>query len=189
MMKKWLNRGCLLVVLINVAGCSSFTTRGLHYISPDFTTDSKYPRTILEVSTLTPTFQWESIKDYLQRKGGSKEDIVNITKSLYDIKIFPVAQWHPGEVNRISGEYEKFNLTTTSHTLEQALHPDESYVVMIRGFYQVGNEQRLVPWSKLRGSYSEWEHILHLKAFVLFGAPSGIGSYPYIFKTPGNGTN
>ena len=184
-MKKWLNRGCLLVVLVCLVGCSSMTTRGLHYISPGFTTDAN----ILEVSTLTPTFQWESIEGYLQRKGHSKEDIEKIKQSLYDIKIFPVTQWHPGDVNHIKGEYEKFNLTTTSHTLERSLKPGESYVVMIRGFYQVGNEQRLVPWSKLRGSYSEWERILYFEAYVLFGAPSGIGSYPYVFKTPGKATN
>ena len=184
-MIKWKKPGYLLLFVFTLTGCSSLTTRGLHLVTPDFSI-SDYPRTFLEVSSLTPKFQWESITDYLRRKGQTKNDSVNITKVLYDIKIYPFHQWQPGDVNQIEGEYEKFNLSATSHTLEQPLRPGELYVVMVRGFYQVGKEQRLVPWSKLRGSYSEWEHLLSLQAALLVRHPLGVGSYPYIFKTPAN---
>lgn len=169
--------------LLFVSACSTMHPEGLLYIHPDFSTQMSV-RSAPQVSSLQPTFQWESVQAYLRRKGEAEERIANLSKALYDIKIYHAKYWKPTEVNKVKGDYARYNLTATSHTLETPLLPDRTYIVLVRCFYQIGNKQDLVPWSKHRGHKSEWEQLLTVNALLTSGMPPTSGSMPYVFHTP-----
>lgn len=157
---------------------------GLRYLEPDFSI--KYPRTIPEVNSLTPVFKWESLQNYFKRNGKSDEYIRKLSNIVYDIKIIRSGAWEPEKIDQLQGDYARYNLTSTSHVIEQSLLPGETYVVLLRCFYQTGKKQNLLPWAKFRGTKSEWEHFLDVNAFLVTGFPLFIKDYgiPYFFRTP-----
>ena len=130
---------CLWAVII--AGCGKPSIVGLHPDEPPATKKGMSLQTdFVEIDTLKPTFRWHPLAigtDLPEDQGSARIDRIT-----YEIRIWRTVSSDAGKL-----VYQRTQLTTTAHQLEQALDYGTRYYWSVRAHFDIDGKNRTTEWT------------------------------------------
>lgn len=130
---------CLWAVIL--VGCGKPSTVGLYPDNPPVTRKGVSLRTdFVQVDTLQPTFRWHPLA--IRTNPVSDKESARIDNITYEIRIWRTVSSETGKL-----VYQRRQLTTTQHQLEQTLDYGTRYYWSVRAHFDVDGKPRTTEWT------------------------------------------
>lgn len=100
------------------------------------------------VANRQPTLEWEAMPRDSDRRTGSKAILAGIRNVRYDLRVWQVVNNAPPRLI-----YERRDLSTPSHTLDQPLSPKSRYFWSARARFDLAGEVQATKWGYYRTPY------------------------------------
>ncbi|HXZ24699.1 MAG TPA: hypothetical protein VEI24_00655 [Nitrospiria bacterium] len=102
----------------------------------------------IEVNSLQPTLQWESLQQLVDRESKDTNLLSRITHVVYDLSIWRANRDYPRDIPN-EMVYSRQGLTATNHTLERPLKPSTDYFWTVRARFDLDGHPRATQWGTM----------------------------------------